>query len=300
MSRRPEQPSRESRRPGIAPRPLLTSVRVPSTAERLRVYGVHPGGLTATAWSGLADELPPDVGLSVLDLQNVPEYFAAALTGGIPDTTLPNMAETALAELAKDRPAHIPVALVGWSFGGVIAYEMARRLTDLSALVLLDSIAPTHDFSATDELLRPGLLIRWFAMYLAAKRGRPLTGEPNIEAPTTAAGLASLLTAATDSGVLPVGTEPAGLRKLYDSFVSGLHRNNHLAVPYQPSVTGRPIVLVKPVRSLFPEFADLGWGELGPVRVVAVPGDHYSILFDPSAWAVVADLVSGPPASAAA
>jgi thioesterase domain-containing protein len=292
MPPRPDRPQRD--------RPLLTPVRAASGPERLRVYGVHPGGLAAAAWSGLADQLRADVGLSVLDLQNAPEYFAAALTGGVPRVTLPELAGRAHAELAEDRPAGVPVALVGWSFGGVIAYEIARSLAGLTQLILLDSIAPTHDFKQTEEQLHPPLLLRWFAMYLAAKRGRPLTAEPGIEAPTTEAGLANLMVSASATGVLPTGTEPAGLRKLYDSFVGGLHRNNHLAVPYEPPPTQQPITLVKPVRSLLPEFDDLGWGELGPVRVVTVPGDHYSILFDPSAWAVVADLVSGPPASAAA
>jgi len=285
MSRRPD---------ALAPRPLLIPVRVPTGTERLRVYGVHPGGLTPGAWSGLADRLPEDVGLSVLDLQNVPEYFAAALTGGLPDITLPQIAARAAGELAADRPAGVPVALVGWSFGGVVAYEIARGVAGVRRLVLLDSIAPTHDFGTADDLLRPALLIRWFAMYLAAKRGKPLDAEPGIAAPTTEAGLSTVLSAFSASGVLPTGTEPAGLRKLYDSFVAGLHRNNHLAVPYQPPRTESPITLVKPVRSLLPEFDDLGWGELGPVRVVPAPGDHYSILFDPSAWAVVADLVTGP------
>lgn len=288
MSRRPD---------ALSPRPLLIPVRVPTGTEGLRVYGVHPGGLRSAVWSGLADQLPADIGLSVLDLQNVPEYFAAALTGGVPQTTLPAMAARAAAELAADRPAGVPIALVGWSFGGVVAYEIAQGTAGVRRLVLLDSIAPTHGFETTDELLQPELLIRWFAMYLAAKRGKPLDAEPGFAAPTTEAGLSTVLSAFSANGVLPEGTEPTGLRKLYDSFVGGLHRNNHLAVPYRPQRTESPITLVKPERGLLPEFGDLGWGELGPVRVVPVSGDHYSILFDPSAWAVVADLVTGPPAS---
>lgn len=297
MSRRPDGPHREP--PERAGRPLLAAVRPATAPERLRVYGVHPGGLAATVWSGLADHLPADVGLSVLDLQNVPEYFAAALTGGTPTITLPELAGRALAELAADRPAGTPIVLVGWSFGGVVAYEMSR-VAEPERLVLLDSIAPTDDFKRTDDLLDPPLLIRWFAMYLAAKRGRPLTAEPGIDAPTTEAGLAAVLAETTARGVLPPGTEPAGLRKLYDSYAAGLSRNNHLVLPYAPPPTDRPLVLVKPERGLLPEYDDLGWRELAPVTVVPAPGDHYSILSDPSAWAVVADQVSTPPASAAA
>jgi thioesterase domain-containing protein len=292
MSRRPDGPHRG------APA-LLSTVRPARGPERLRVYGVHPGGLAATAWSGLADLLPDDVGLSVLDLQSVPEYFAAALTGGTPDITLPELAACAGDALRADRPDGLPFVLVGWSFGGVVAYEISRSLAP-ARLILLDSIAPTDDFKRADDLLDPPLLIRWFAMYLAAKRGRPLAAEPGIDAPTTEAGLATVLATASASGVLPDGTEPAGLRKLYDSYVAGLRRNNHLVLPYAPPASDQPIVLVKPARGLLPEYDDLGWRELAPVTVVPAPGDHYSILFDPSAWAVVADQVSTPPASAAA
>jgi thioesterase domain-containing protein len=267
------------------------------------VYAVHPGGLPADVWQGLAGVLPADVGLSVFDLHNVPEYFEAALTGGLPAVTLPELGRRCLAELAVDRPPGVPFALVGWSFGGVVAFEMARGLPAAAGpahLVLLDSIAPTPEFKRTDELLEPPLLIRWFAMYLAAKRGRPLAAEPGIAAPTTQDGLAALLDRVTANGVLPPDTPAAGLRKLYDSYVGGLMRNNHLVLPYEPDPLHRPLTLVKATRSLLPEYGDLGWSDLAPVLLEHVEGDHYSILSDPSAWAVVADLVTGPPASAAA
>src|SRR5437764_10989978 len=114
-----------------ARRPLLCPFRGPAGRPRLWVYAVHPGGLPAEVWHGLAAALPADAGLSVFDLQNVPEYFEAALTGGPPAITLPDLAGRCLAALAEDRPphgAHLPYALVGWSFGGVVAFELARGL----------------------------------------------------------------------------------------------------------------------------------------------------------------------------
>jgi thioesterase domain-containing protein len=291
MTRLPDRP--------VPRRPLLRQLREPAGPVRLWVYAVHPGGLTADVWQGLADILPADVGLSVFDLQNVPEYFEAALTGGVPAISLEEIGRRGRAELTAQHPAGVPFALVGWSFGGVVAFEMSRAL-DPVGLVLLDSIAPTQDFKRTDDLLHPPLLLRWFAMYLAAKRGRPLTEEPNIGAETAEAGLATLLATVTANGVLPADTAPAGLRKLYDSYVGGLKRNNHLVLPYEPGAAERSLTLVKPARSLLPEYDDLGWSELAPTRLVSAPGDHYSMLYDPSAWAVVAALVSRPQASAAA
>jgi thioesterase domain-containing protein len=303
-----------------ARRPLLRPFRGPAGRPRLWVYAIHPGGLPADVWEGLATALPADVGLSVFDLQNVPEYFEAALTGGMPSTTLPDLAGRCRAALAEQRAAtgtQLPYALVGWSFGGVVAFEVARGLAGGDRpehLVLLDSIAPTPEFKRTEDLLEPPLLIRWFAMYLAAKRRRPLSAEPQVPVPpvaiagrggvsaaeATEAGLAALLRTVTGNGVLPADTPLAGLRKLYDSYVGGLLRNNHLVLPYQPQPLGWPLTMVKASRSLLPEYGDMGWSDLAPLRLEHVEGDHYSILSDPSAWAAVADLVSGPPASAAA
>ncbi|HSV67635.1 MAG TPA: thioesterase domain-containing protein [Mycobacteriales bacterium] len=283
--------------------PLLRPTRPAHGAERLRAYGVHPGGLPADVWQGLGAALPPDVGLAVFDLQTMPEYFEAALTGAQPAISLAEMARRCMLELTASHPPGLPFTLVGWSFGGVVAFELTRRMYAGAAplgLAVLDSIAPTPDFKRTDELLEPPLLVRWFAMYLAAKRGRPLTAEPGVGGETAEDGLAEVLATATATGVLPADTTMPGLRKLYDSFVAGLVRNNRLVLPYEPGWSDRPLTLVKPVRGLLPDHGLLGWDELAPVRAVASPGDHYSMLFDPSAWALVADLISRPAVSTAA
>src|SRR5947209_339619 len=116
--------------PSSARRPLLRRLAGPAGPARRWVYAVHPGGLPVQVWQGLADALPADVGLSVFDLQHLPEYFEAALSGGQPAVTLPEIGRRCLVELAADRPPQVPVALVGWSFGGVVAFEMAHRLAD--------------------------------------------------------------------------------------------------------------------------------------------------------------------------
>ncbi|MFD0573062.1 alpha/beta fold hydrolase [Kitasatospora gansuensis] len=160
------------RRPGpVAVLPLRRASRGGHT-----VHLVHPGALAAQVYRTLADALPEGVGLTVLDLSASPEYGEAALTGGRADTTVEALADWLAAELT-DRQ----LSLVGWSFGGVVAQSMVERLPAdrrPERLVLLDSIAPTEEYQQPDEALEPPLLLGWFAMYLGAKRGRPVPLDP--------------------------------------------------------------------------------------------------------------------------
>jgi thioesterase domain-containing protein len=266
---------------------------------------VHPGALASGEWSAVAGRLPRDTAFDLLDLGNVPEFLAAALDAGAPVVPVTDLAARCLDELAAAGAVAEPFTLVGWSFGGVVAFEMAARLdaagngAAVRDLVLLDSIAPVPAFKRTDELMEPAMLLDWFAMYLAAKRGRSLTlgltaGEcRHIAAPED--GLPHVLEAAVAQQVLPPGTELAGLRKLYAAYQGGLSRNNRSTAPYEPAPLDRALTLVKPAGSLLPAGGDLGWSGLSarPVRQVDVPGDHYTMLRDPEAVGVLSGLLAG-------
>ncbi len=303
---------RPDRRPPA--RPLLTHLRrgldegaAGSPAGRApRVYAVHPGALASDSWRDLAAALPENAGFALLDLQSVPEFMTAALapagsTAGEAEPGVPDLARRCLAALAADRPAGAPFQLVGWSFGGVVAYEMAVQLAaagqgaQLQDLVLLDSIAPVTAFKRPDELLDARMLLRWFAMYLGAKRGAALRLDLPSEV-TLDAGLDLLLTAATAQGVLPPDTEAAGLRKLYGAYAGGLSRNNRCTNPYTPAPLDRALTLVKPDGSLLPDRGDLGWSGLTPhpLRQLNVRGDHYTMLREPSAVPVLSGLLAEP------
>ncbi|MEU8627023.1 alpha/beta fold hydrolase [Streptomyces sp. NPDC048669] len=285
-----------------AGRPVLTPLTSPDTGAARRLYAVHPGALAPAAWQPLAERLPADTALSLLDLGNIPAFFTAAFDPRAEPATVSELAGRCLAEIDASAPGDAPFSLVGWSFGGVVAFEIAARLEaegragQLDELVLLDSIAPVPAFKRTDEVLEPRMLLDWFAMYLGAKRDRPFT----VSVPPVAAaedGLPVVLAAATAQGLLPADTELAGLRKLYTAYHGGLTRNNRCTAPYEPAPLDRSITLVKPERSLLPDSGDLGWSLLSnrPVRRLAVAGDHYTMLQDPRTAAVL----SGRPADSA-
>ncbi|MGI5453402.1 thioesterase domain-containing protein [Streptomyces sp. CA-249302] len=299
MSQRPEAVRRQ-RGPEQS---LLTSLGPARGDARKTVVAVHPGALPATVWRTALARLPEDGAPHLLDLGSVPEYFAAALVPTLSVIGVRELAERCLTELTDAGLTERPFTLVGWSFGGVVAYELAARLGDqglgdrVEEFVVLDSIAPVAAFQRPEEELRPAMLLGWFAMYLGAKRRHRLEVEPGaLEGLGEEDGLGVLLAEAVAQGVLPDGTEHAGLRKLYTAFHTGLVRNNRCTVGYLPAPLDRTITVVKPAGSLLPDSPDLGWAELSgrPLRRIAVPGDHYTMLQEPeTADALAALLTTG-------
>jgi thioesterase domain-containing protein len=282
------RPPRDAR-PPVA-RPLRTAA-----PGRRTVYVVHPGALAPQVHEGLAAALPAGDGLTVLDLGAVPDYADAALTGGRAATTVEALAERLLATL--DPAPESPYTLAGWSFGGVLALAMTHALPAdrrPGRLVLLDSIAPTEAYQQPDDALEPDLLLGWFAMYLGAKRGRPVPLAPGaLDGRGVDDGLPVVLDAGIAAGALLPDTPLPGLRKLYDTYVDGLLRNNRLTAPHRPAPAPLPLVLVKAERSLIPGDDTLGWLPLAPhgLTVHRCPGDHYTMLGRPDALDVIAHLL---------
>jgi len=263
------------------------------------VVMLHPGAMPVTVYRMLADRLArprdgePPVALWLVDLDQVPEYTASALSGGTPRTSIPQMAtavEEGLREVGALTPG-VPRVLSGWSFGGVIAQELSSRLspTELPRrLVVMDTIAPVPEFTKDDGELSPELILPWFAMFLGAKRGVALP-LPEGDSPLT---LDDVLAGAVSSGAVPPDTSVAGLRKVYQVFEAGLRRNNLMCSGFQAGPARVPVTLVRPDGSLLDTPEPLGWGQLADdLAVVGCPGDHYSMFSDAAAVETVATVI---------
>lgn len=259
---------------------------------------VHPGVFPATVYRRLADDVVGELGAGcevvVLDLPSVPEYWRATMSDGPLDISIEEIADRFNAELAG-RAGRAPVTvLVGWSFGGVVGYAMVERGTAAPELLLLDSIAPAERFPEDMSLARP-VLLSWFAKYLGAKRGVPIPLTKDHFATTSVEdGLAMVRDAAAEQGAMRADTAVVGLRKLYDTFVDGLVRQTKLTNAYQAPPARRELTLVKPDGSLRPANPDLGWSAIAAegIEVHGGPGDHYTMLSDPAATAVIAGLIA--------
>lgn len=283
--------------PGLRRTPVLQPLRaaVPSGAVEVgHVYLIHPGALPSSAYtSGLVQEFEPSVGVSVLDLASLPDYWGA-LDGHRP-ARLEDLVEQLWSELRTHQEAQpCRFTLVGWSFGGVIGFELSRRARSLSGfrgLVLLDSVAPIRKYKQRDDALDRKMLMRWFVMYLSARRGKVIPERLPFGPRADDELLAHVLKHAVASGALAEDTPIEGMHKLHQAFLAGLLRNNQLSGAYRPAPLDIPAVLIKARRSLVPLGRHMGWKELlrpAPLRV-SCPGDHYTLLTNRTASRTVAE-----------
>ncbi|MDG4764520.1 SDR family NAD(P)-dependent oxidoreductase [Solwaraspora sp. WMMD406] len=275
-------------------RPPEVVTRIGNAGPHARaVVLVHPGALPTAVYADLAAALAPTAALHVVNLEHVPEYFEAALHGGAPATSIPWLAERVADELRRRDLTTGRWCLAGWSFGGVVALELAGLLGPAErpgALLTLDSIAPVPEYTALDGDLDDATVLRWFAMYLGARRGVELPlSEVELPAAGPApadrdSGLRTVLDLARAHGAVRDDTTLPGLRKVLDTYLQGLVRNNRLAQAYEPRRAPVPVVLVRPDRGLLDGPDPLGWASLtDDLTVLDCPGDHYTMVRDRTA-----------------
>ncbi len=252
------------------------------------VVMIHPGAIPLSHYRELSDGLAPTRELVLVDLEQVPEYFQAALTRGRATITVEEIAARVAEALRNSPVIGAAWVLAGWSFGGVISHALLDALDDGEGpelVVVLDALAPVPEFTAVDGALDRFAVLGWFAMYLAAKRGGTVTvTERELRAGDVEHGLEVVLRAAVAGGALRPGTGVAGLRKVFLAYHDGLLRNNELVATYRPHRTTTPLVLLRPAHGLVDRPGALGWDQLTPSpRVLHTPGDHYTMLRHPEA-----------------
>jgi thioesterase domain-containing protein/acyl carrier protein len=141
--------------PESRPHPLV--VPLSGDGEGTPLFCIHPGGGNVYCYLELARALGP--GVSVYGIQS----------HGIEDDVRPAETIEALAEEYLDAIRAVtvgrPCYLSGWSFGGLVAFEIAKRLTNeklASPVVLIDS-GKLHAFAVVRALF-PDLSVPLFQM----------------------------------------------------------------------------------------------------------------------------------------
>ncbi len=259
---------------------------------------VHPIGGNVLCYLDLARRLGSD--LPVWGLQSLPPADPAA-----PAPTLEQMAAVYVAAALRIQPPGAPWRLAGWSLGGVVAWEMARQLTQrgeaVELLAILDSPAPATaaapPAAAPADGLDPSAVAAAAAAAAAGREADLACGAANdlarlagaaltpsmVErlrsAPDAAARLARLVEVARALGAAPPGVQDADLAALCD-----LYRGNLAALAgYRPPPGERfagTIQLLRASGSATPaDDPTAGWSALAAaVQVEYLEGDHYSIL----------------------
>ncbi len=245
------------------------------------VFLFHPAGGPTSVYRELVRLLPeghPVYGFERIDDEDTVEAKAACYV-----------------ELIREIQPQGPYRLGGWSFGGCLAYETARRLDGpVDLVVLIDTILPLPAPGKPADLL----LDRFdrFAEHVSKTYGVPFA-IPRDE-------LAGLDEDAQIRRVLDRLTEQvpdlgAGvLRHQYESYVDA-----RVAERYTPERYDGRVLLLRAqdphplTTTLDPRYLrtddTLGWDEYCPALEVArVPGDHVSMIDPPHVTALAAELAA--------
>ncbi|TCP54509.1 amino acid adenylation domain-containing protein [Tumebacillus sp. BK434] len=231
------------------------------------LFLVHPIGGSVFCYRSLAAALGPDQPTYALQ---APGLFAGEELPG----SVEALAEQYVAEI-RTVQAHGPYRLGGWSFGGVIALEMARRLQAageaVEQLVLFDSYAELLQKDAEESVL-----LAAFFTDSAGLAGADVSAFAAEAATLSEADLPRLLPQAKQSGLLPADVSVEQLLRLYRVF-----RANRLAyAAYQAAPYQGDVLLLHAADSA----SVSGWQQVvqGTLYAEAVQGDHFTLLQPPN------------------
>ncbi|MEA2693038.1 MAG: hypothetical protein QOJ16_2425, partial [Acidobacteriota bacterium] len=255
-----------------------------ATGTRPPLFLVHPVGGGALVYRELAELLGPE--------QPVYGFQARGLESG--EEPIPEIEEMARIYLEAVRIVQPqgPYALAGWSFGGLVAFAMARQLEDVgesARLILLDTQAPgLVPAPEVDDAVALALF--------AAEAGLPWEEPETLATPTKDEPLARLATLAERAQLLPRGAGEAHLRRRLAVFKT----HGEAARRYVPGFYGGRLTLLRAGELATPEAAawverhpDYGWGAHAPaVDLQILAGGHFTLLREPSV-ASLAELLRG-------
>jgi thioesterase domain-containing protein/acyl carrier protein len=248
-------------------------VAVNASGSRVPLVCFHPVGGNVLCYRGLAEALG----------EEQPVYMVQSYGLEEGQTLYPTVEAMTAAYLAAMRgavPAG-PIALAGWSFGGLLAWEAAAQLlrcgADVRAVAVLDGVAVpdvVREFLQKDESEYLAALFDEMGLIDAATL-RPLTPDQRLDL---------ILDRAKGGRFLPDGMDRAGMRRLM-----ALFRNNGLAaVRYRPRPIDKKLLLVRPEAASkqapgVPGDPLNGWGPLASAGVTLcwMEGTHGQMLQQP-------------------
>ncbi|WP_369366456.1 alpha/beta fold hydrolase [Streptomyces sp. CG4] len=236
------------------------------------VFCLHAGGGNTLSYWELARLLPDGVQVTGVE--------SWGLHGRDPQENYAEMVEgyaTAIAAATQEPPV-----LIGWCFGGAMAFETAQALrragTEVDRLILIDSSVPGADEEEADDAAQEPTLISRFAWHyeldLPEETVRALTYE-------------DLLTAMQNKGHLPPDAGEDELRTLLAVYTSNMTASErHFDKEPEFHTPDFLVMLVRAEPSGQPLDRDRTWGwgaVVGPdLRFASVDADHHSIMREPA------------------
>jgi amino acid adenylation domain-containing protein len=188
-----------------------------------------------------------------------------------------------------------PYLLTGWSFGGVVAFEMAQQLRrqgqEVGLLAVLDTAAPRLHGTLLDR--DEMMVVIWLAREMGRQRGidLPITID-EVRALGPEEQLDSILDHLKRADLLPADIDRAAVRR----FLRGYRARIRAIQNYVPQIYAGTITLFR-TREMDPEIVkhapaeavaaarqpSYGWQALSsqPVELRIVPGFHETMVLEP-------------------
>ncbi|WP_404304603.1 SDR family NAD(P)-dependent oxidoreductase [Neorhodopirellula lusitana] len=246
--------------------------------EGVPIFCLHPVGGDLRCYDALARTIKdrPLFGLRSQGLH----------AGSTPHANMDSLVDDYIKVIREEWPEG-PYCLLGWSTGGIFAYEIARRLHELQLpvqpLIMVDTPLPVV-FENVDQGDDAKFLVDLveFANHFAGTTMQIRYEDLNRVSEQEA--IDSVLKLSIDHGVLPVQTTPEYLRRLINVC------KNHVSVlqGYQTPKSEFPVEMLRPESTAVLSDAtghslatDLGWGEFIPLRLHQTPGNHFTMMTQP-------------------
>ncbi len=222
-----------------------------------------------------------------------------------PLTSIEEMAAHYIKAVRQVQPQG-PYRLGGWSFGGLVAFEMAQQLHQagqVSFLAILDTIAPISSnqpsfgdglkflLTTASSSIYPFLLDYWSLIRDQVKPDlsyQPRTSKfpiPTLEKIITPRAWRSLLERATIKYLIPQETRLRMLDELtIHRIMKIFYTNSRATLKYTPSAYPKAVALFR-TREAVSKSDDptLGWNQIAAsgVQVHFIPGNHLTMLKKP-------------------
>ncbi len=261
-----------------------------NSTKRLPFIMVHPYGIDHTFYTNFADELGSDQPFFVVQL---PFTYQ---NEGVKSLSIAFMAKEVIRAL-DDSIAKEQYFLGGWSFGGVVAFEVASQLSakkpgSMEHLLLLDPPILLDDGKKyQDEIYanNPLFYLFWFARFLSVKENKELSlSFSQIKNPPHNYSIEYLYEVLFRKGVISSDSSNTSLQKFRNNY--SLYVSSMLSLDAQidqHQFTPEPITLhifkAKCALDDGPKKPDLGWerASLKKINIMEVDGDHFSIFSQP-------------------
>jgi thioesterase domain-containing protein/acyl carrier protein len=267
------------------PRDASPVVMLHSDAPGRAFFCVTGGGSPALAMRGLSRAVG-DHNFAAIQPRGLEER-------AIPDHSITAAARRNLAAMRAVQPTG-PYTVGGYSFGGLVAFEMACRLRAageaVDLLVILDTTAPSAERTFTSRVRSRSKTLQAAAPPRGLRRAAVVAGRAARFTARSAYAHAERRISLTSAGWLP--------RRGYRQYSLFLRLNARMAREYEPSGTfdGSALIVRGVTSDGFPPgmggardpnrraLADLGWSKLvtGTVTAFDVPSDHVGLMRAPA------------------